>query len=72
VLLAEQGIRGLRRPGKPDREVAAEPPQLVISAARAERQRAVGQIRVLIAQQVPNQLRSDIKLGVGHAGNGSR
>ncbi len=36
VLLAQQRVRGLRRPGQPDGEVVAEPPQLVVPAMRAE------------------------------------
>ena len=72
VLLAQQRICGPRRPGQPDGEVAAEPPQLVVPAARAELQGAIGQVGVLVAQQIPDQLRRDLELGVGHPGNASR
>lgn len=69
VLLEEQSVRALRCPGHPDSEVVAEAPQLVVPATGAERQRAVGQIRMLIAEQVPDQLSANLTLGSGHAGN---
>jgi hypothetical protein len=55
VLLAQQGVRGLRRPGQPDGEVVAEPPQLVVPATRAELKGTIGQVGVLIEQQIPDQ-----------------
>jgi hypothetical protein len=66
VLLAQQRVRGPRRPGQPDGEVVAEPPQLVVPAARAEPHRAIGQVGMLVAQQVPHQLRGHLDLGVRH------
>ena len=71
VFLEQERIGGLRRPGQPDGEVVAEPPHLVVPAACAKRQ-AAGQVGVLIAQQVPDQVRGDLKLGGGHAGHASR
>lgn len=66
VFLAQQLVRGLCRPGQPDGEVVAEPPQLVVPTTRAELQGLIGQVGVLVAQQVPDQLRGDLDLGVGH------
>jgi hypothetical protein len=67
VLLAQQLVRVLRRPGQPDDEVVAEPPELVVPAPRAEPHRVIGQVGVLIAQQTPHQLRGDLHLGMRHA-----
>ncbi|MGY4393402.1 hypothetical protein ACVWXB_006701 [Streptomyces sp. TE12347] len=49
VLLAQQRVRGRRRPGQPDGEVLAQPPQLVVPAAGTEPHGAVRQVGVLIA-----------------------
>lgn len=55
VFLAQQRVRGLRRPGRPDGEVAAEPPHLIVPARRSELQGVICQVGVLLAQQVPDQ-----------------
>ncbi len=49
VFLAQQRVRGRRRPGQPDGEVLPEPPQLVVPATGAEPHGAVRQIGVLVA-----------------------
>jgi len=45
----------------------AEPPKLVVPAARPEPDRVIGQIGVLVTQQIPHQFRRDLNLGVRHA-----
>ncbi len=67
VLLAQQHVHGTRRPGQAHGQVVTEAPELVVPAARAEPQGAIGQVGVLVAQQLPNQFRRDLDLGVGHA-----
>ena len=52
VLLEEQLVCALSGPGQPDRKVIAEPPQLIVPSASTKRQRQVGQVGVLLAQQV--------------------
>ena len=64
---AQQPICGLRRPGQPDGEVVAEPPQLVVPAPRADLHGVIGQVGVLVAQQITHQLSGDLLLGLRHA-----
>ena len=60
VLLEEQLVCVLSGPGQPDRKVVAEPPQLIVPATSTERQRQVGQVGVLFAEQLGNQIRGDL------------
>lgn len=55
------------RPGKPDGQIVTEAPQLVVPSTRAQPNRAIGKVGVLIAYQIPDQLRGDLDLDVGHA-----
>lgn len=64
VLLAQQRVRGLCRPGQPHREVVAEPPHLVVPPERPELQRTIRQIGVLLVQQVTDHVRCDVPRGV--------
>ncbi|GIF47115.1 hypothetical protein Afe04nite_16540 [Asanoa ferruginea] len=66
-LFAQQRVRGAGRPGQPDRQVVAEPPQLVVPAPRTQANRPVGEVGVLVADEILNQLRVDLALDVGHA-----
>jgi len=50
VLLQEQLACVLGGPGQPDRQVVAEPPQLIVPAPGTERQRQAGQVGVLFAE----------------------
>jgi hypothetical protein len=61
VFLAQQRVRGLRRPRQSDGEVVAEPPHLVVPAERAELQGAIRQVGVLLAQQIPDQGLVDVR-----------
>jgi hypothetical protein len=67
VLLAQQRVRGPGRPGKPDGQVVTEAPQLVVPATRAQPNREIGEVGVLVADQIPDQLRGDLDPAVGHA-----
>ncbi len=71
VLLEEQLACVLSGPGQPDRKVAAEPPQLIVPATSAKRQRQIGQVGVLFAEQLRNQIRGDLMSGVRHRSNRS-
>lgn len=55
VFLAQQHVRGPRRPRQPDGEIVAEPPHLVVPATRSAPQGAIRQVGVLLVQQNPNQ-----------------
>lgn len=66
VFLAQQRVRRLRRPGHADGEVVAEPPHLVVPAERSELQGAIRQVGVLLAQQIPDQVRRDVRPGDCH------
>ncbi|KQX77729.1 hypothetical protein ASD26_16030 [Streptomyces sp. Root1319] len=66
VFLAQQLVRGPGGPGQPDGEVVAEPPHLVVPATCAEFHRPVRQVGVLLAQQVPDQVLGDLRLGGRH------
>jgi len=65
--LAQQHVPRPGCPGQPDGEVVAEPPQLIVPATRAQTDRVIGEVGVLVAHQIPDQFRGDLKLGVGHA-----
>ncbi len=69
VLLEEQLVCVLSGPRQPDREVVAEPPQLVVPAASAKRHRQAGQVGVLFAEQLRNQIRSDLIFRARHRSN---
>ena len=71
VLLEEQFVCGLSGPGQPDRKVVAEPPQLIVPATSTKRQRQVGQVGVLFAEQLCNQIRGDLIFSVRHRRNRS-
>jgi hypothetical protein len=61
VLLEEQLVRVLSGPRQPDRKVVAEPPQLIVPATSTKRQRQAGQVGVLFAEQLCNQIRGDLR-----------
>jgi predicted nucleic acid-binding protein len=69
VLLEEQLVCVLSGPRQPDRKVVAEPPQLIVPAASTKRQRQVGQVGVLFAEQLCNQIRGDLIFSVRHRSN---
>jgi len=69
VLLEEQLVCALSGPGQPDRKVVAEPPQLIVPATRTKCQRQVGQVGVLFAEQLCNQIRGDLIFSVRHKSN---
>jgi hypothetical protein len=71
VLLEEQLVCGLSGPGQPDRKVAPEPPQLVIPATSTEPHRQAGQVRMLFAKQLRNQIRRDLIVSARHKSNRS-
>lgn len=71
VLLEEQLACVLRGPRQPDRKLVAEPPQLIVPAASTKRQRQAGQVGVLFAEQLCNQIRGDLTVSVRHSGNRS-
>jgi hypothetical protein len=71
VLLEEQLVCVLSGPGQPDRKVVAEPPQLIVPATSTKRQRQVGQVGVLFAEQLYNQIRGDLIFSVRHRSNRS-
>jgi hypothetical protein len=71
VLLEEQLACVLSGPGQPDRKVIAETPQLIVPAAGTKRQRQVGQVGVLLAEQLCNQIRGDLIFSARHTGNRS-
>jgi hypothetical protein len=64
VLLEQQRICCPGLPGEPDGEVVAETPQLVVPTACAECERAVCQVGVLVLQQLPHELGSQLSLGL--------
>ena len=64
VLLEQQCICRLGLPGKPDSEVVAESPQLVVPTACPERERAVSQVWLLIPQEISDELGSRLHLGL--------
>ena len=66
VLLEKQLVCVLSGPGQPDRKVVAEPPQLVVPATSAERQRQPGQVGVLFPEQLCYQIPGDLTLSVRH------
>lgn len=72
VFLAQQIARPLGRPGQPDGQVVAEPPQLVVPAAGTQAQRAVREVGVLLAQQITDQFGGDPGVREGHALHGSQ
>ena len=49
------------------REVVTDPPQLVVPSTRAQPNRAIGEVGVLVGDQTPDQTRSDLDPDVGHA-----
>ena len=67
--LRTQLVRVLSGPGQPDRKVVAEPPQLIVPAASTKRQRQVGQVGVLFAEQLCNQIRGDLIFSARHRSN---
>jgi hypothetical protein len=71
VLLEEQLVCVLSGPGQPDRKVVAEPPQLIVPATSTKHQRQVGQVGVLFAEQLYNQIRGDLIFSVRHRSNRS-
>lgn len=66
VLLEEQLVCLTGGPGQPDRKVVAEPPQLIVPATSTKRQRQAGQVGVLFAEQLRNQIRGDLIFSVRH------
>jgi hypothetical protein len=64
VLLEQQRICCLGLPGEPDGEIVAEPPQLVVPTACAERERTVSQVGLLVPQQLSHELGSQLYLGL--------
>jgi hypothetical protein len=71
VLLQEQLVCVLSGPGQPDRKVVAEPPQLIVPATSTKRQRQAGQVGVLVAEQLCNQIRGDLMFSARHTSNRS-
>ena len=71
VLLEEQLACAMSGPGQPDREVVAESPQLVVPATSSQCQRQAGQVGVLFAEQLRNQIRGDLIPGARHRSNRS-
>ena len=69
MLLEEQFACVLSSPGRSDRKVVAESPQLVVPATSTKRQRQVGQVGVLFAEQLGNQIRGDLIFSVRHRSN---
>jgi hypothetical protein len=72
VLLEQQPVRARGRPGQPDGELVAEPPQLVVPAPGARRHRKVSQIGVLVAEQPGDQVGADLWRSGIHAGHRTR
>jgi hypothetical protein len=66
MLLEEQLVCVLSGPGQPDREVVAEPPQLIVPATGTKSQRQAGQVGVLFAEQIRNQIRGYLIAGARH------
>jgi hypothetical protein len=64
VLLEQQRICSLGLPGKPDGEVVAESPQLVVPTACTKRERTVNQVGLLVPQQLSHELGSQLYLGL--------
>src|SRR5260221_13106669 len=58
-------------PRRPAPKAAAEPPQLIVPATSTKRQRQVGQVGVLFAEQLCNQIRRDLNFNVRHRRNRS-
>jgi len=71
VLPEEQFARVLSGPGQPDRKVVAEPPQLIVPATSTKPQRQAGQVGVLFAEQLSNQIRGDLNSRARHRSNRS-
>ena len=69
VLLEEQLVCVLSGPRQPDRKVIAETPQLIVPATSTKRQRQVGQVGVLFAEQLCNQIRGDLIVSARHSFN---
>ena len=67
----EQFARVLSGPGQPDRKVVAEPPQLIVPATSTKPQRQAGQVGVLFAEQLSNQIRGDLNSRARHRSNRS-
>lgn len=71
VLLEEQLACVLSRPRQPDRKIVAEPPQLIVPATCTKSQRQVGEVGVLFAEQLGNQIYGDLIVSIRHRSNRS-
>ncbi len=71
MLLEEELVCVLSRPRQPDRKIVAEPPQLIVPATSTKSQWQVGEVGVLFAEQLGNQIHGDLIVSVRHRSNRS-